>query len=193
MNRQVVVTGLGTVSPLGNTVDDLWTGLLEGKSGVGPLTRFDVTEYPAKIAAEVKDFDGTKYMDKKEMRRMDLSAQYAIAASVQAMEDSGLNVNSIDLDRCGVIIGSGIGGISTFEKQHSVLEKSGPGRVSPFFIPMMIIDMCAGLVSIRFGFRGPNYATVSACASSSHAISDAYHSIKRGETDVILGGGAEAT
>ncbi len=193
MNRQVVVTGLGAVSPLGNTVDDLWSGLLDGKSGVGPLTRFDISEYPAKIAAEVKDFDGTKYMEKKEMRRMDLSAQYAMAASFQAIEDSKLDLNTVDLDRCGVIIGSGIGGISTFEKQHAVLEKSGPGRVSPFFIPMMIIDMCAGLVSIRFGFRGPNYATVSACASSSHAISDAFHTIQRGEADIILGGGAEAT
>ncbi len=181
------------VSPLGNNIEELWDALLEGKSGVGPVTRFDVSQYPTKIAAEIKDFNGADFIEKKEQRRMDLSEQYAIVASEQAIQDSKLDVKSLDLDRCGVVIGSGIGGISTFEKQHSLLEKSGPGRVSPFFIPMMIIDMCAGLVSIRFGFRGPNYATVSACASSAHAIADAMHIIQRGEADVMIAGGAEAT
>ena len=181
------------MSPVGNTLDEYWKALLDGKSGAGPITRLDVTDYPVKIAAEVKNFDPTQYIDKKEVRRMDLSEQYALAASSEAIQHSGLDVNAIDPDRCGVVIGSGIGGISTFEKQHSLLEKSGPGRVSPFFIPMMIIDMCAGLVSIRYGFRGPNYATVSACASSAHAISDAYRIVQRDEADVMLAGGAEAT
>ena len=184
---------MGLVSPLGNTVDEFWTALLEGKSGIGPLTRFDASAYPTRIVGEVKNFDPSLYMDKKEARRMDLSEQYAMAATEQAIKDSGLDLDSVDLDRCGVVIGSGIGGINTFEKQHSLLEKSGPGRVSPFFIPMMIIDMCAGLVSIRYGFRGPNYATVSACASSAHAIGNSYHIIQRDEADIMIAGGAEAT
>jgi 3-oxoacyl-[acyl-carrier-protein] synthase II len=193
MNNRVVITGMGLVTPVGNALDEFWNALLEGKSGIGPITRFDASEYPARIAAEVKEFDPSQYMDKKEARRMDLSEQYAMAATEQAIKDSGIDVDSVDLDRCGVVIGSGIGGISTFEKQHSLLRDSGPGRVSPFFIPMMIIDMCAGLVSIRYGFRGPNYATVSACASSAHAAADAYHIIRRDEADIVIAGGAEAT
>jgi len=193
MSSRVVVTGLGVVSPLGNSIDEFWNGLLEGKSGADTITKFDTTEYSAKIAAEVKNFDPTEIIDRKEVRRMDLSEQYAIVASESALNDSGINTKEVDLDRCGVVIGSGIGGISTFEQQHSVLEKSGPKRVSPFFIPMMIIDMCAGLVSMRHGFRGPNYATVSACASSSHAILDAFRIIERGDADVMITGGAEAT
>lgn len=188
-----VVTGIGVASPLGNSFDELWENLLAGKSGIGTITKFDVSEYPTKIAGEIKDFDGSLYIDKKELRRMDLAEQYAIAASEEAIKDSGLDLKAVDLDRCGVIIGSGIGGISTFEKQHGQLIRSGPGRVSPFFIPMMIIDMCAGLVSIRYGFRGPNYATVSACASSANAISDSFRIIQRGEADVMIAGGAEAT
>jgi 3-oxoacyl-[acyl-carrier-protein] synthase II len=190
---RVVVTGMGVVCPLGNSVDQFWEALLSGKSGVGPVTRFDVSDYPTKIAGEVKDFDGSTCIDKKELRRMDLAEQYAMVASDQALKDSGLDLQSIDLDRCGVVIGSGIGGITTFEQQHGVLLRSGPARVSPFFIPMMIIDMCAGLVSIRYGFRGPNYGTVSACASSAHAIADAFRIIQRGEADVMVSGGAEAT
>ncbi len=190
---RVVVTGMGVVSPLGNSVDQFWEALLSGKSGVGPVTRFDVSDYPTKIAGEVKDFDGTTCIDKKELRRMDLAEQYAMVASDQALKDSGLDLQSIDLDRCGVVIGSGIGGITTFEQQHEVLLRSGPARVSPFFIPMMIIDMCAGLVSIRYGLRGPNYGTVSACASSAHAIADAFRIIQRGEAVVMVSGGAEAT
>ncbi len=193
MKIRSVVTGIGVVSPLGCSLDELWENLLAGKSGVGPITKFDVSEYPTRIAAEVKDFDGTQFVEKKELRRMDIAEQYAIAASDKALQDAGLDPDAIDRDRCGVIIGSGIGGISTFEKQHGLLLKSGPGRVSPFFIPMMIIDMCAGLVSIRYGFRGPNYATVSACASSAHAITDAFRIIQRGEADVMLAGGSEAT
>ncbi len=193
MEKRVVITGLGVLSPVGNTIDAYWDALTAGKSGIGPVTRFDVTDFNAKIAGEVKDFDVTAYVDKKAARRMDLSEQYAIAASDQAIKDSKLDLEALDLDRCGVVIGSGIGGISTFEDTHTKLLKSGPSRVSPFFIPMMIIDMCPGLVSIQYGFRGPNFATVSACASSSHAITDAYHIIKRGEADVMITGGTEAT
>ncbi len=193
MSRRVVVTGMGVVSPLGCEVNEFWNSLLEGKSGIRNLTRFDVSDYPTKIAGEVKDFDPSIHIDKKELRRMDLSEQYAIVASDLAIKDSGLDLESLNLDRCGVVIGSGIGGISTFEKQHSTLEKSGPGRISPFFIPMMIIDMCAGMVSIRNGFRGPNYATVSACASSAHAIADSMYIIQRGTADVMIAGGSEAT
>jgi len=192
-NIRTVVTGMGVVTPLGCNLDDYWKALLEGKSGVGKITRFDVTDFPTKIAAEVKDFDEEKYLDKKEARRMDLSEQYAIAASQMAVDDSGIDLAKINLDRAGVVIGSGIGGIATFEKQHEILRNSGPGRVSPFFIPMMIIDMCAGMVSIRFNFKGPNYATVSACASSSHALLDAYRIVQRGEADIMLAGGAEST
>jgi 3-oxoacyl-[acyl-carrier-protein] synthase II len=193
MSRRVVVTGMGVVSPLGHTVDELWQSLLDGKSGVGLITRFDTTDYPTRIAAEVTDFDPGDAVDKKEVRRMDLAELYAMYATDRAVHDGGLDLDGMDMDRCGVVIGSGIGGITTFEKQHSMLEKSGPGRVSPFFIPMMIIDMCAGLVSIKYGFRGPNYATVSACASSAHAISDSFHIIQRGEADMMITGGSEAT
>jgi len=193
MKRKVVVTGLGVISPLGESVDELWKNLLDGKSGVAKVTKFDTTRFPVHIAGEVKNFDSSKYLDKKEARRMDLSAQYAVSASVNAVSDAGLKVESLDLDRCGVVIGSGIGGIETFEKQRDLLVNSGPDRVSPFFIPMMIIDMSAGLVSIRFGFRGPNYGTVSACASSAHAISDSFKIIQRGDADVMITGGAEAT
>lgn len=193
MKRNVVVTGMGVITPLGDSVDELWKNLLSGKSGISRVTKFDTTDYPVHIAGEIKDFDPAKYMDKKEARRMDPSAQYAVAASTNAVADSGLKLDSLDVDRCGVVIGSGIGGIETFEKQRDLLVKSGPGRVSPFFIPMMIIDMSAGLVSIKFGFRGPNYGTVSACASSAHAISDSFKIIQRGEADVMVTGGAEAT
>ena len=193
MKVRTVVTGMGVVTPIGNSVEEYWSALLAGKSGVATVTRFKVDDYPTKIAGEIKNFDASQYIDKKELRRMDLAEQYALVASEMAVKDSGLDRNGIDLDRCGVVIGSGIGGISTFEQQHSTLVNSGPGRVSPFFIPMMIIDMCAGLVSIRFGFRGPNYATVSACASSAHAILDSFRIIQRGEADVMITGGAEAT
>lgn len=184
---------MGALTPVGNTVEAFWESLLAGKSGVGPITRFDVTDYPTKIAAELKDFNATDFVDRKEARRWDMVQVYAVAGSQLAIDDSALDLNSLDPDRCGVIIGSGIGGIQTFEAQHTNLTKGGPGRVSPFFIPMMIVDMAPGLVSIRYGFRGPNYATVSACASSAHAIADAFRSIQRDEADVIITGGSEAT
>ncbi len=191
--HRVVATGLGIISPLGNSVESFWDGIKSGRSGVGPVTRFPVDDYSTRIAAEVKDFDPTTVMEKKEARKMDLAQQYAIAAAQQAFDDAGLPGADIDPDRAGVIIGSGIGGLGTFEEQHQRLLKSGPGRVSPFFIPMMIIDMSPGLVSMRFGWRGPNYSTVSACASSGHAIIDAYRIIQRGEADIVIAGGSEAT
>lgn len=180
------------ITPVGNNVKDTWEAVLEGKSGIDRITKFDISQYPTQIAGEVKDFDPSPFLDKKEIRRMDISEQYAIVASEEALLDSGLDLEKIDNDRCGVIIGSGIGGISTFEAQHEALVTSGPGRVSPFFIPMMIVDMSAGLVSMRHQFRGPNYATVSACASSAHAIADAYRVIQRGEADIMVTGGTEA-
>lgn len=192
MQHKAVVTGMGVISPLGNNVDQCWAALLNGESGVGPITRFDTTAYSTRIAAEVKEFDPLKYLQQKELNRTDLTQQYAVAAAQQAIDDSGLDLEAIDRDRAGVVIGSGVGGISTFEEQHGRLLKSGPGRVSPFFIPMMIIDMCAGVVSMRYGFHGPNYAVVSACASSSHAILDAYRIIQRGEANIMIAGGAEA-
>jgi len=192
MGIRIVVTGMGAVTPLGNNTDELWQALLRGESGAGPVTRFDASAYTTRIAAEVKNFDPLKYFDKKELKRTDMSQQFAIAASQQAVDDSGLKLDSVDPDRVGVIIGAGVGGIETFEEQVGRLLSSGPGRVSPFFIPMMIIDMCAGLVSMRFNFRGPNYAVVSACASSSHAVLDAYYVIQRGEADIMVAGGAEA-
>jgi len=193
MKNRTVVTGLGALTPLGNSVDEIWKALVAGKSGIARVTRFNVDDYPTQIAGEIKSFDPSSVIEKKELRRMDLTQQYAIVASEMALKDAGLDPASLDLDRCGVVIGSGIGGISTFEQQHSTLVTSGPGRVSPFFIPMMIIDMCAGMVSMRYGFRGPNYATVSACASSAHAIADSYRIVQRGEADVMITGGAEAT
>ncbi|HDL04131.1 MAG: beta-ketoacyl-[acyl-carrier-protein] synthase II [Candidatus Zixiibacteriota bacterium] len=190
---RTVVTGMGAVTPLGSTLNEYWQALLKGECGIDTITRFDVADYPSKVAAEVSGFDPADFLDKKESRRMDLSEQYAVAASQMAIGDSGLDLESIDPFRAGVIIASGIGGIGTFEKQHEILLKSGPGRVSPFFIPMMIIDMCAGLVAMRFGFRGANYATVSACSSSSHALLDAFKIIQRGDADVMIAGGTEAT
>jgi 3-oxoacyl-[acyl-carrier-protein] synthase II len=193
MKRRVVVTGLGVISPVGNSVEEFWGNLKNGVSGIGKVTRFDATEFSTKIAGEVKDFDPSKYIDKKEARRLDLIEQYAIVAAQQAFDDAGLGSDSLDLERAGVVVGSGIGGIDTFEKQHAILLNQGPNRVSPFFIPMMIIDMSAGLISMRFNFKGPNYATVSACASGAHAIADAFKIIQRADAEVMITGGSEAT
>jgi 3-oxoacyl-[acyl-carrier-protein] synthase II len=192
MKTRVVVTGLGAVTPLGNNVAETWKNVLAGRSGVGPITGFSTEGLSTTIAAQVKGFDAEQYIDKKALRRMDANEQYCLAASQMAFDDAGLGQNSVDPDRCGVVIGSGIGGIQTLEDQHRTMLERGPSRVSPFFIPMMIIDMCAGLVAIRFGFRGPNYATVSACASSAHALADAFRIIQRGEADVMITGGAES-
>jgi 3-oxoacyl-[acyl-carrier-protein] synthase II len=191
--RRVVVTGMGAITPIGNDLETLWNALLDGTSGAGPVTRFDASEFPTRIACELKNFDPLQFMEKKELRRTDPSCWYALAAAQMAVDHAGLDRDRLDPYRCGVVFGSGIGGIDTFEKQHRALIESGPRRVSPFFIPMMIIDMSAGLAAMRFGFKGPNYATVSACASSAHALADAFHMVERGECDLVLSGGAEAT
>lgn len=192
MKTRVVITGLGAVTPLGRSFAETWENLLAGKSGVRPITSFPTDGLSSKIAAQVKEFDPEAYIDKKALRRMDSNEQYCLVASQMAFDDAGLKMDSLDPDRCGAIIGSGIGGIQTLEDQHKTMLDRGADRVSPFFIPMMIIDMCAGLVALRFGFRGPNYATVSACASSAHAIADAFRVIQRGEADVMLTGGSES-
>ncbi|MCK4350090.1 MAG: beta-ketoacyl-ACP synthase II [Candidatus Krumholzibacteria bacterium] len=189
--RRVVATGIGLVSPCGNTVEESWRNILSGKSGIDRISAFDASAYDSQIAGEVKDFDPLEFMDKKEARRTDRSVQLAVASATEAMKGNG--GEGIDKSRFGVIIGSGIGGIRTFEQQHSVLIERGPSRISPFFIPMMISDMAAGQVSIRFGLRGPNFATVSACASGGHALSDAFMYIKNGLADMMMAGGTEAT
>lgn len=191
--NRVVITGMGAITPIGIGVSTYWDALLAGKSGAGRITAFDVTPYPTQIACEVKNFDPNSVADKKEARRLDRALLFALGASDEAIKMAGLDVEKLDRDRCGVVIGSGIGGIDTFEKQHQTLLNQGPGRVSPFLIPMMIIDMSSGLVSMRHGFKGPNYATVSACATAGHAISDAMHLIERGDADLMVTGGAEAT
>lgn len=193
MGRRVVITGIGLVTPIGNSIDEFWENLISGKSAVTLIDRFDATGLPTRIAAQVRDFDPTVYINKKAARRMDLSQQYAVVASNRAVEDSGLDLQTVDRDRVGVIIGSGIGGLKTFEDQVGVIIRQGPLKVSPFFIPMMIADMASGLVSIHFGFKGPNYATVSACASSSNAIADSFALIQRGAADLIVTGGTEAS
>ena len=193
IKRRVVVTGMGVISPIGNSVEELWSNLKDGVSGIDKVTKFDTSEFSTKIVAEVKDFDPSKYIDKKEARRMDLAEQYAIVGAQQAFDHAKLGCDSLDLEKAGVVVGSGIGGIGTFEKQHAILLKQGPNRVSPFFIPMMIIDMAAGLVSMRFNFKGPNYATVSACASGAHAIADAFRIIQRDDAEVMITGGSEAS
>lgn len=190
---RTVVTGMGVVTPLGSDLDEFWNALVDGRCGISTVTRFDISDYSTKIAGEVEGFDALKFLDKKEIRRMDLVEQYAVAASQLAIDDSRLDLDGIDPYRAGVVIASGIGGISTFEKQHQILLESGPGRVSPFFIPMMIVDMCAGLVAMRWGLRGPNYAIVSACSSSSHALLDAFKIIQRGDADIMITGGSEST
>jgi len=192
MKRRVVVSGAGLLTPVGNNVEKSWKALLSGQSGVGGITRFDASDFATRFAAEVKDFQPENYLEKKEIRRMDLFLQFAVAASEMAVEDSDLNLGDIDHERFGVIIGSGIGGISTIEQQHMRLIDGGPGRISPFFVPMMISNIASGQVSMRFGAKGPNYSTVSACASGSHAIGDAFRWIRYGDADIIIAGGAEA-
>jgi 3-oxoacyl-[acyl-carrier-protein] synthase II len=191
--RRIVITGIGLVTPIGNTVDEFWNNLVGGKSGISRITKFDPSVLPTQIAAEIKNFSPDNYVDRKQGRRMDSSQQYGVVAAGKAIEDAGLDLEKTDLERAGVIIGSGVGGIETFEKQHAIVVNNQPLRVSPFFIPMMIADMASGLVSIQFGLKGPNFATVSACASSSNAIADALMLIQRDAADIMICGGAEAT
>lgn len=192
---RVVVTGLGLVTPVGLNVEESWSALLAGVSGAGPITQFDASEHPVRFACEVKDFDPEDYMDRKEARRADRFLQFAMATAVQAAEQADLEgiMRATSPERVGVIVGSGIGGLTTLEDQHAKLLDRGPGRVSPFFIPMFIGDMAAGMISMRYGAQGPNYATVSACASSAHAVGSALRAIRIGEADVMVAGGTEAT
>ena len=195
MNRQrrVVITGMGTLAPNGNTTGSYWKALCNGQTGVGPITKFDATDFRVQFAAEVKNFDPAHFgIDRRSQRRMDLFTQYAIASSVQAVENAGLDISNEQAERIGVVFGSGIGGIQTFEDQHEAYRKDGPRRISPLFVPMMIPDMSAGQVSIHLGAKGPNYTTVTACASAAHAIGNAAREIWDDEADVMITGGAEA-
>ena len=192
--KRVVVTGLGAVTPIGNTIPEFWNSIINGVSGAGPITHFDATVFKTRFACEVKNFDPTVYFDRKEGRKLDLYAQYAIATAKEALDNSGLDLDAIDRDEVGVIFAAGIGGIATFEQEvgyyYQHLE-NGP-KFNPFFIPKMISDMAAGQISIMYGFRGPNYSTSSACASSTNAIIDAFNYIRLGKANIILAGGAEA-
>ena len=194
--RRVVVTGVGVVSPVGNDVASTWAAVLAGTSGADTIRAFEATEdFATRIACEVKGFEPTLYMDKKDARRFDRVSQFALASSSQAMKSAGLSgvPEGMEAHRFGVIFGTGIGGIATFEEQHRKLIEHGPNRVSPFFIPMFIPDISAGLISMQWGLQGPNYATVSACASSAHAVGDAARHIRHGDADMMIAGGAEAT
>jgi 3-oxoacyl-[acyl-carrier-protein] synthase II len=190
--RRVVVTGLGALTPLGVTTEEFWSALKQGKSGIGPITRFDATGYPTRIAGEVRNFDEALYIDKKEARRLDPYLKYAIATSAMAVEDAALEPAKIDATRFGVLIGSGIGGITTLIEGEDTRRTKGFDRVSPFVVPMLIINMASGLVSMRFGAKGPNSSIVTACATGNHAIGDAFKIIERGDADVMIAGGAEA-
>jgi 3-oxoacyl-[acyl-carrier-protein] synthase II len=192
--KRVVVTGLGALTPIGNTVPEFWENLVNGVSGAGPITHFDTSLFKTKFACEVKDFDSAQYLDRKEARKMDRYTQYAVAVAKQAVTDSELDLEKEDLNRIGVIFGSGIGGIQTFEEEveNYALNKANGPRFNPFFIPKMISDIAAGQISIMYGFHGPNFATVSACATSSNAIADAFNYIRLSKANVIVAGGSEA-
>ena len=192
MQRRVVVTGMGAVTPLGLSRESTWDGIVAGKSAGATITQFDASDYAVQIACELPGFDAEDFVDKREARKMDLCTQYAVASALMAWKESGLSDGGFDRDRVGVLIGSGVGGIHTVEAQHRILMEKGPRRISPFFIPMLIADMPSGLVSIMLGVRGPNFATVSACASGAHAIGVAFRAIRNGEADAMLTGGTEA-
>ncbi|MES2765692.1 MAG: beta-ketoacyl-ACP synthase II [Bacteroidota bacterium] len=191
---RVVVTGMGAVTPIGNNLDEYWQGLMAGKSGAGPITQFDASQFDTKFACEVKNFDPLPYISKKEVQRTDLFAQYGIAAAAMAVEHAKIDFETLDRERIGVIAGSGIGGMWTnYHQQNNLYSRGGvPDRISPFYVPMLISDIAAGLIAIKYGLKGPNYATVSACATSSHALADALMLIQRGNADMILAGGSEA-
>ncbi len=191
--RRVVVTGLGLVTPVGLTVEETWQSLLAGTSGAAPITRFDPSRHRVRFACEVKGFDPQLYMDRKESRRFDLFAQFALAAAAQAVTQAGLEGKAKDPSKVGVVLGTGIGGMRTFEENCEAYLTHGPDRVSPFFVPMFIANMSAGLVSMRYGFKGPNFAVVSACASSAHAIGESYRMIRDGLADAMVTGGSEAS
>jgi 3-oxoacyl-[acyl-carrier-protein] synthase II len=192
MSRRVVVTGLGVVSPVGKDVNTFWNSLCSGKSGISRIESFDASNYPSRIAGEIKDIDFSGIVEPKEVNRTDRNILFALFAAEQAVRDSGLDLNKEDLTRIGTIIGSGIGGLKTLEVEHAKLLSRGPGRVSPFLVPMMITDMSAGRVSIKYGFKGPNFSVVSACASASHSLGEAYLGIKAGMMDMAIAGGSES-
>lgn len=190
--KQVVITGVGAVTPVGNDVNTFWDSLQNGRNGIGKITKFDTTDYKAHVAGEVKDYDPLQYMEKGEARKADLFEKFAMGAAVQAMEDSGLNETNIDSKRLGVYVGSGIGGMETFVSNAVALEQGGPRKVSPFFVPMMISNMAAGLIAIRFKAQGPCLPIVTACATGTHSVGEAYRAIASGYADAIIAGGAEA-
>lgn len=193
MNRRVVITGIGLVTPVGLTKDSNWESILSGKSGIGLITRFDTSRFSAQIAGEVKDFDPAQFIEKKEIKKMDRFIQYAIAATDEALNDSSLKVTPENAERVGVIVGSGMGGLDTISHNDVVCREQGPNRVSAFFVPGCVINLAPGQISIRTGAKGPNFSPVSACATGTHAIGEAFHIIKRNEADVIIAGGAEST
>lgn len=192
MKRRVVVTGVGLVTPLGVGIENVWQRILRGESGVGPITRFDASQHETKFAAEVMEFKPEDYISPKEIKRMDLFIQYALAATKIAMEDSGLDMAVEDAARVGVIVGTGLGGLPTLEKYHSILLERGPGRISPFFIPMLIANEAPGHIAIQFGIKGPNLCIVTACATGAHSIGDSLRVIQYGDADVMVAGGTEA-
>jgi 3-oxoacyl-[acyl-carrier-protein] synthase II len=190
--NRVVVTGLGVLSPVGIGIGPFWDSLTAGRSGIGPITRFDARDFPTRIAGEVKDFDPGQWLDRKEARRMDRFAQFAVAAAKMAVADAGLNLENVDPGRMAVVFGSGIGGMQTFEEQARVLWEKGPGRVSPFFVPMMIGNMAPGQISISLKLRGPSLLVVTACASATNALGEAFRVLQRGDADIAISGGSEA-
>ena len=190
--RRVVVTGLGIISPVGNSVADAWQNLLAGRSGIVRITKFDPSAMASQIAGEVHGFDVSKYLSAKEARRMDTFIHYGLAAGVDAIKDSGIEVTDANRERIGVNIGSGIGGFDVIEREHTALMQGGPRKISPFFIPAAIVNLASGFVSIRWGAKGPNSATCTACSSSAHAVGDSYKLIQRCDADVMICGGAEA-
>ena len=192
MERRVVVTGAGVISPVGSTIEEFWDSLIGGRSGVRRLDYFDTSDYSSKVAGMVKGFNAEDYFSPKETRRMDKFVQFALAASKMALDDSGIDLEKIDRERAGVLIGSGVGGITSIEEQHLILLEKGPRRLSPFFIPMLIINMASGMVAMNYGFKGPNSAVSTACSTGTHAIGDAYRIVERDEADIILAGGTEA-
>ncbi|HWN92423.1 MAG TPA: beta-ketoacyl-ACP synthase II [Verrucomicrobiae bacterium] len=190
--RRVVMTGVGAVTPVGNTAEEFWAALLEGRSGIGAITRFDATGYATRIAGEVKGFDPLKYIDKKDDRKFDRFLKYAVTCAAMAVEDAGIQTDRVDASRFGVLVGSGIGGLETLLENFETLRTKGPDRVSPFFIPMIIINMASGVIAMRFGAKGPNSSVVTACATGNHAIGEAMRIIERGDADVMIAGGSEA-
>ncbi|MFA7228362.1 MAG: beta-ketoacyl-ACP synthase II [Melioribacteraceae bacterium] len=190
--RRVVITGIGALTPIGNNVQEYWDGLISGRNGSGLITKFDASSFNTHFACELKNFDPLLYIDKKELRRMDPFTHYSLATATMACEDSKLDLSKINLERAGVVFGSGIGGMVTWEEEHTAYLNGGAKRISPFFVPKMIPDIAAGQISIRYGLKGPNYATVSACATSSHAIADAFMLIQRGSAEIMFSGGSEA-